>query len=50
MKIGGVLKKGVSVIFILTNAFQCYLSQSVWYVCVLFVYAISISIICVSQE
>ena len=25
-----VLKKGVSLIFVLTNLFQCYLSLSVW--------------------
>ena len=30
--------------------FQCYLSLSVWCVCVLFIYAISISIICASQK
>ena len=30
--------------------FQCYLSLSVWCVCVLFIYAISISIIYVSQK
>ena len=29
-----VLKKGVTLIFILTNPFQCYLSLSVWFVCV----------------
>ena len=36
----------------LTNAFRCYLSLSVWCacVCVLFIYTISISIICVWQE
>ena len=36
----------------LTNAFRCYLSLSVWCacVCVLFIYTISISIICISQE
>ena len=41
---------GLSLIFILTNPFQCYLSLSVWCVCVLFIYTVSISIICVSQE
>ena len=52
-KIGGCLKKrGVSLIFILTNPFQCYLSECLVCVrlCVLFIYTISISIICVSQE
>ena len=51
-KIGGfVLKKGgVSLIFITANPFQCYLSLSAWCVCVLFIYTISISIICASQE
>ena len=40
------------IIFILTNLFQCYLSLSVCYLCMwmLFIYTISISIICVSQE
>ena len=28
-KIGGCVKKGVSLIFILANSFQCYLSLSV---------------------
>ena len=32
------------------HSFQCYLSLSVWCVCVLFIYTIFISIICVSQE
>ena len=64
-KIGGVvLKRWVSLLFILTNPFQCYLSLSVWCVCVywgvhvcacvcvcvLFIYTIFISIICVSEE
>ena len=50
-KIGRVvIKRGVSLIFILTNPFQCYISLSVWCVRVLFIYTISISIICVSQE
>ena len=46
----------VSLIFILTNPFQCYLSLSVWCVCVcvcmciLFICTIYINIICVSQE
>ena len=31
---GGILKKGVSLILILTSPFQCYLSLSVLYVCV----------------
>ena len=30
--------------------FQCYFSQSVWCMCVLFIYTILISVICVSQE
>ena len=47
---GVVLKKDVSLIFILTNSFQCYLSLSVWCVRVLFIYTISISIICVSKD
>ena len=39
----------MSLIFILTNPFQCYLSLSVW--CVyMFIYNISISIICVSKD
>ena len=45
----GVLKKGVSLTFILTSSFQCYLSLSVWCAC-LFIYSTSIIIICVSQE
>ena len=51
-----VLKKGVPLIFILTNPFQFYLSLSVWCVClcvcvcVLFIYTISISIPCISWE
>ena len=50
-KVGGfVLKKEVSLIFILINSSQCYLSLSVWCVRVLFIYTISIRIICVSQE
>ena len=52
-KIGGCFKKGgVSLVFILTDSFQCYLSLSVCCVCVfvLFIYTISISIICVSYE
>ena len=47
---GVVLKKDISLIFILTNPFQCYLSLSVWCVRVLFIYTISISIICVSKD
>ena len=49
---GLFLKKGVSLIFILTNPFQCCLSLGVWcvYVHVLFIYTISLSFICVSQE
>ena len=42
--------KGGSLIIILTNPFQCYLSLRVWCVCVLLIYTISVSIICVSQE
>ena len=47
----------------MTNSFHCYLSLSVWFMCVhvcmcacvcvcvcVFIYTISISIICVSQE
>ena len=45
----GVLKKGVSLTFILTSSFQCYLSLNVWCAC-LFIYSTSIIIICVSQE
>ena len=44
----GIFKKGgVSLIFILTNPFQCYLSLSVWCMClsVLFTYFISMSVI-----
>ena len=47
---GVVLKKGISLIFILTNPFQCYLSLSNWCVCILFIYTISITITCASQE
>ena len=47
---GVVLKKDISLIFILTNPFQCYLSLSVWCVRVLFIYTISISIICVLKD
>ena len=57
-------KKEVSLIFIITDPFQCYLSLSVWCICVcvgvcvcvcmcvcaLFIYIISVTIICVSQE
>ena len=60
-KIGEVvlkkLKRGVSLIFILANPFQCYLSLSVWCACVcvcvcvfLFIYIISINIISVSKD
>ena len=52
-KIGGkvVLKKGVSLIFVLSNPYQCYLPLGVWYVCVLFIYTtISTSIICISKK
>ena len=38
LKRGVVLKKGVSLIFILTNCWQCYLSLSVWCECVCLVY------------
>ena len=47
---GGVLKKRVSLIIILSNPFQCFLSLGVCCVCVLFIYATSTSIICVWQE
>ena len=46
-KIGGVVL--FSLIFLLTNPFQCYFSLSAWWVCILFIYTISVSIICVSQ-
>ena len=48
-------KGGVSLIFILTNPFQCYLSPEclmcacMFFLCV-FLYTISIRIICDSQE
>ena len=45
-----VLKKGVSLIFMLASPLQCYLSLNVRCVYVLFIYTISISITCVSQE
>ena len=45
-----LLKREVSLILIQTNPFQCYLSVSVWCMCVLFIYTISISIICASLE
>ena len=54
-KIGGVLKRG-AITYFQTNLFQCYLSLSAWCVsvsvsvCVLFIYTIFISIICVSKE
>ena len=43
---------GLSLIFILTNPFQRYLSLSVWcaYVCVLFIYTISVTILSVLQK
>ena len=46
-------KERVSLIFILSKPFQCYLSLSAWCVfvwCVLFVYTISVSILCVSRQ
>ena len=43
-------KGGVSLILILTNPFQCYLSVFDVCVCVLFICTISISIICVSKD
>ena len=49
-KIGGVLKKGVSLMFIRTNPFQCYLSLSVWCVCVLCLFISFPSALFVSQE
>ena len=54
-KIGGVLKRG-GITYFQTTLFQCYLSLSAWCVsvsvsvCVLFIYTIFISIICVSKE
>ena len=54
-KIDGIIfkKARVSLVFILTNPFQCHLGVCVC-VCaclrVLFIYTISISIICVSRE
>ena len=54
VKCRGCFKKGgtLSLIFILTNPFQCYLSVSGWCVCVcvFLIYTISISILCVSWE
>ena len=47
---GGVLKKRVSLIIILSDPFHCFLSLGVCCVCVLFIYATSTSIICVWQE
>ena len=41
-------RKGVSLIFIVTNPLQGYLSLNVRCVCILLIY--TISIICVSQE
>ena len=46
---GVVLKKDVSLIFILTNPFSV-ICLWVFGVCVLFIYTISISIICVSKD
>ena len=47
------MKKGLS-LFILNSPSQCYLSQDLWCVCVracvLFIYTISISTNCISQE
>ena len=44
-----VLKKGVSLIFILTSPFQCYLSLGVSCVCLLLTHIIPISIFRVSR-
>ena len=49
VKKGGCFKKGGFTYFH-SNPFQCYLSLNVWCACILFIYTISISIICVSQE
>ena len=43
-------KCGIWLIFVLTNLFQCYLSMSVWRVCVLFICTTSISILCVPRK
>ena len=45
-----ILKKEVSLIFILTNPFQWYLSERLVCVCVLCIYTISISTVFVSRE
>ena len=48
-KVGGLSpKKGVSLIFALTNPFCCHLFLCVWCVCLLLIYTISISVFCVS--
>ena len=49
-KIGIILKRKVSLIFILINPFQCYLSECLVCVCVLSICNISISIVCFSRE
>ena len=50
-KIGdGVVLRKRSINYFHTNLFQCYLPLTVWCVCVLFIYTISISIIWDSQE
>ena len=45
-----VWKKGVLLIFIPTNLFQCCFSECLVCVCIFFIYATSISIFCVSPE
>ena len=51
-KIGGVVfvfsKRGVSLTFILTNPFQCYLSLSVW--CVWVCVCVCVCVLCVSKD
>ena len=48
--LGGVILKKGGITYFHTIPFQCHFSQSVWYVCVLFIYTTSISIICVSEK
>ena len=46
-----VLKKGGrGITYLHTNPFQCYLSMSVWHVCVLLIHTIFISIICFTRR
>ena len=46
-KIGRVvIKRGVSLIFILTNPFQCYISLSVWFVCVRVCVCVCVCVFC----